>query len=91
MANDQHDLTEAACRKAYAAGEVVWVQANPNDMSVIFFTNKSDKGFIVNGRGAVKRYKSNFDRELVISKIKDRANVKSLRKNDNEVRVHAKR
>lgn len=73
MINDQHDLTEAACRKAFASGSVVWVQANPNDMSIIFFTDKSDKGFIVNGSGAVKRYKSNFDRELAITKIKEEA------------------
>lgn len=76
MINRCHDLTEHACKKAFGEGKVVWVQPNPNDMSIIFFTNKSDKGFIVDGRGSVKRYKTNFDRALVISKIKDKSSYK---------------
>ena len=57
--------------EAFANGSVVYVQANPNDMSIIFFTNTSDKGYVITKKGgAVKRYKSTFDRELVISKIK---------------------
>ena len=65
------DLTENECKKAFDNGSVVWVQANPNDMSIIFFTKTSDKGYVLTKKGgAVKRYKSNFDRELVITKIK---------------------
>lgn len=65
------DLTEQECKHAVASGKVIWVQANPNDMSIIFFTSTSDKGYVVTKKGgAVKRYKSNFDRELVITKIK---------------------
>ncbi|MBU0801297.1 MAG: hypothetical protein KKA05_09875 [Alphaproteobacteria bacterium] len=68
---DDIDLSENECRKAFANGSVVYVQANPNDMSIIFFTNKSDKGFVLTKKGgAVKRYKSHFDRDMVISKIK---------------------
>lgn len=65
-----HDLTEIECKQAFAKGEVIWVQANPNDMGVFFFTNTSDKGFVVRKGGAMKRYKSNFDRDLVITIIK---------------------
>lgn len=69
--NDNIDLSENECRKAFSNGSVVYVQANPNDMSIIFFTNKSDKGYVLTKKdGAVKRYKSNFDRDLAISKIK---------------------
>lgn len=65
------DLTENECKKAFANGRVVYVQANPHDMSIIFFNNTSDKGFVITKKGgAIKRFKSNFDRDLVISKIK---------------------
>jgi hypothetical protein len=65
------DLTEKECQLAVANKTVSWVQANPNDMSIIFLTSKGDKGYIVTTKGGpVKRYKNNFDRELVIAKIK---------------------
>lgn len=65
-----HDLTEIECKKAVATGKVIWVQRNPNDMGIFFFTSTSDKGFIVNKNGGMKRYKNNFDRDLVITIIK---------------------
>lgn len=65
------DLTENECKKAFANGSVVYVQAHPHDMSIIFFTNTSDKGYVITKKGgAVKRFKSNFDRDMVISIIK---------------------
>lgn len=65
------DLTEKECKAAFAAKKVLWVQANPNDMSIIFLTDTSDKGYVVSKKGgAVKRYKNNIDRDLAISIIK---------------------
>ncbi len=65
------DLTEKECKAAFAAKKVIWVQANPNDMSIIFFTNTSDKGYVVRKKGgAVKRYKDRMDRDIAISIIK---------------------
>lgn len=66
-----NDLTEKECKKAFASGKVLLVQANPNDMSIEFITNKSDRGLVVKKQGgAVKRYKNDFDRDLAISIIK---------------------
>lgn len=65
------DMTAKECRAAFAAKKVVWVDKHPDDMSIIFFTDTSDKGHVITGKkGAVKRYKTNMDRDMAISIIK---------------------
>jgi len=65
------DMTAKECKKAWAAREVILVQANPNDMSIFFLTKRGDLGFIVTRPGGpLRRYKSHDDRAFVILKIK---------------------